>query len=122
MRGLDAVDGDFVKTISALLTIAGFLPGLPFAISFGVAAASAVVSQIEDQAKKKKAPVEITIPDDRSHSCVDILDWYLDEARTTCEDLADGVTKLTKRLGELIDEVMTVPPGVELPEVLSKLP
>jgi hypothetical protein len=123
MRGLDAADGDFVKAMALLLTIAGFLPGLPYALSFGVAAASAVVSKIEDQAKKKEAPVEITVPDNRSHSCVDILDWYLDEARTTCEDLADGVTKLTKRMDELINEVMTtVPSDVELPEVLSKLP
>lgn len=28
---------------------------------------------------------EITIPADRARSCVDILRWYLDEARATCE-------------------------------------
>lgn len=123
MHGLDAAEGDFIKTMAALLTIAGFLPGLPFALSFGLAAASAVVSKIEGDAGKKKDPVEITIPGNRSHSCVDILDWYLDEARATCETLADGITKLTKRLGELINEVMTtVPPTGTVPEVLSRLP
>jgi hypothetical protein len=115
--------GDLGTTLAVLLTLAGFLPGLPFAISFGVAAASAVVSQIESQAKAKATPEKITIPGDRSHSCVDILRWYLDEARATCEGLADGVTKLTTRMVELLDEVVhTVPADAPVPEVLKALP
>ncbi|MFJ1766771.1 hypothetical protein ACIOD2_41030 [Amycolatopsis sp. NPDC088138] len=123
MRRLDAAEGDLVKTLAALLTMAGFLPGLPYAISFGIQAASMVVSEIEKQAEKKETPVKITIPDNRCHTCVDILRWYLDEARTTCEVLADGVAKLTKRLHELLDEVITTATQkAEFPEGLNALP
>jgi len=124
MRRLEASpSGDLIKIVATVLTLAGFLPALPYSISFGIAAASAVVSALEAKATEKAKPAEIMIPADRSHSCVDILRWYLDEARATCEGLADGVTKLTKRLGELLDEVMsTVPAANPVPEVLRALP
>lgn len=123
MRRLEASGGgDIVATVALLLTLVGFLPGLPYALSFGVAAASAVVSEIESRAKAEDAP-DITIPGDRRNSCVDILRWYLDEARATCEGLSDGVTKLTKRLGELLDQVMHEVPGDEpVPAALNGLP
>ncbi|GHF94893.1 MULTISPECIES: hypothetical protein [Amycolatopsis] len=124
MRRLEASNsGDVVKALAVLLTLAGFLPALPYSISFGIAAASAVVSAIDSKAKEKAPPAEIAIPADRAQSCVDILRWYLDEARATCEALADGVTKLTKRRVELLDEVLrTVPEANPVPDVLKALP
>lgn len=123
MRRLEAAGGgDLTGVAAVLLTLAGFLPGLPFALSFGISAASAVVSEIESRAKAEDAP-DITIPGDRRNSCVDILRWYLDEARATCEGLSDGVTKLTKRMTELVDEVMRGVPGDDpVPAGLSVLP
>lgn len=123
MRRLEAAEGDLVTTLATLLTLAGFMPGLPYAISFGIAAASGVVSKIESKAEEKKASEEIKIPDNRSHSCVDILRWYLEQARATCEDLADGISNLSKRLPALLDEVENaVPQGVLIPDELRRLP
>jgi hypothetical protein len=125
MRGLEASESaDLRGTLALLLTVAGFLPGLPYAIAFGSALASAVVTKIEDEAKAAEVkPAKIVIPADRAHSCVDILRWYLDEARATCEGLVDGLAKLTKRLGELLDEVVSsVPQANPIPEQLRELP
>lgn len=127
LLGLDAAEGNLVGTLAVLLTLAGFLPGLPYAISFGVSAASAVVSKIEDAAKAKakeeKRPDKILIPTERSHSCVDILRWYAEQARATCQGLAEGIDSLSKRLSALIKQALdSVPDEADIPEQLRTLP
>lgn len=83
--------------------LAGFVPGLPYAIAFGIGMASAVVSALESDAKGDQE--KITVPAGRRDSCVDVLRWYLDEARATCEHLAAGAKDLSERLPGLFDEV-----------------
>lgn len=123
IRNLDASPMDLIKTLGVLLTLAGFIPAMPYALSFGIAAASIVVSKLESAAKSREAPEEIAIPAEQSSSCVDILRWYLKQARATCETLSDGIGKLSKRLPELLDEVVnSVPEDVHLPEQLRALP
>lgn len=124
MRRLEqGQDVDPVKAVGLLLALAGFVPGLPYAITFGLGVASLAVGAIESEAKKKHDPKDIAVPDDRSHSCVDILRWYLDEARDTCEELSVGIENLTKRLPALLDEVMrTVPADKHIQEELKQLP
>ncbi|WP_414945426.1 hypothetical protein [Amycolatopsis sp. cmx-11-32] len=123
IRNLDASPIDLIKTLGVLLTLAGFIPAMPYALSFGIAVASMVASKLESVAKSRQDPEEITIPTEQSSSCVDILHWYLKQARATCEALSDGIGKLSKRLPELLDEVVnSVPEDVHLPEQLRELP
>ncbi|MBN6041208.1 hypothetical protein [Amycolatopsis sp. 195334CR] len=122
MRRLDAHDPEPGKVLGTLLTLAGFIPGLPYAIAFGIGVASAVVSAIESKAKVESSE-KITIPADRSASCVDILSWFLEKARDTCEELAVGIQNLTKRLPELLDEVAAeIPKEAYIQPELRTLP
>ncbi|UJW29165.1 hypothetical protein L3Q67_28500 [Saccharothrix sp. AJ9571] len=116
-------DADPVKVAGTLLALAGFIPGLPYAITFGIGLASMAISTIESQAKAKETPQDFAIPGARSHSCVDILNWYLEKARDTCEQLSGGIGELTKRLPALLGEVMsTVPADKHVHGELRQLP
>jgi hypothetical protein len=115
------VEIDPAKALSTLLVLAGFIPALPYAITFGIGVAAVVVSALEKESGAKATPEEVTIPGNRSHSCVDILRWYLDEARATCEQLADGTKSLSERLPALIGDVKAAAKDVHIPGELGAL-